>query len=183
MSKVRRRPLVVGLVLVAVMVTAGAVVVIADPFRPDPNEVCDGVTREAWGCDPDQPSFSATTCAGVGEEFGSQLDRRALAIIRGPAGERGETRATRMASTKGLLSVRVNQYLRRNGMAVDCDLDEFLPAAESRFSQELRDRAGEVLFDGDVVYTYEDWLEDLVRFVRVIDLDEHEPVDLPASTG
>ncbi len=68
-----------ALALVAGLAVVAAVVA-TRPFGPPPPDRrnCDGVSAEAGGCDPDQPRFTATTCEGVGREFGIELNRRAL---------------------------------------------------------------------------------------------------------
>lgn len=71
-----------------------------------------------------------------------------------------------------LLSVRANDHLRETGLRPDCDIPEFLQAAEAEFSLELKSSVGEVLYDGAPPASYEEWLEELTRNIGVIDEEE-----------
>jgi hypothetical protein len=73
-----------------------------------------------------------------------------------------------------LMTARANEYLRNNGMAVDCDVDEFLAAADPEFSDTLREAAGSLLSEFEE-HDYEDWLADLRDALLVIDTDEEQP--------
>lgn len=165
------RPLLLLAVLIAIVVGGVGIFMLT---RPDPREVCDGVTRRTGGCDPGQPVFSATTCAGVGREFGIQLDRRLTAVLAEPQVKNGENRGVRAGRQTYLLTTRANQYLRRQGMVTDCDVDEFVTAAESQFSQRFKDGAGSILSDTGTV-SYEEYLDALRDILKVIDQDEHLP--------
>lgn len=70
-----------------------------------------------------------------------------------------------------------NKHLRDTGLVADCEMDEFLRAAEEQFSDELRARAGEVVDDGSHVRTYEDWRDMLIGFLGVIDQEEDVPYE------
>jgi hypothetical protein len=59
-------------------------------------------------------------------------------------------------------------------MAVDCDVDEFLAAADPEFSDTLREAAGSLLSEFEE-HDYEDWLADLRDALLVIDTDEEQP--------
>jgi hypothetical protein len=173
------RPKFLLALAISALLAAGAVAVIATAFTPDPKEVCEGIPRHSGGCDPDQPRFSSPTCAGVGEEAGAELDRRGRAIIDGPTSVGGESRAVRLAEMVILVTGRANQYLRDNGMIKACGVDEFMAAAEMRFSEPLKARVGDYLFD-DTSRPYSEWLADVRRMARVIDMGEDEPF-LPPS--
>ncbi len=67
-------------------------------------------------------------------------------------------------------------------MVGDCDVDEFMTGAEPQFSPELRSRAGEFLDDGDTVYSYEEWLDEVRDILQVIEPEEDEPF-LPPETS
>lgn len=133
---------------------------------------CAGIGAELGGCDEDLPQFTATECTAVGREFGAFLDQRTLAIITGPDAVDGEARSVRIMQTLVLLSVLANRYLREIDLHADCDVPEFLEAAEGEFSGELRDSVGDVLFDGAPPATYQDWRQELARTISVIDAEE-----------
>jgi hypothetical protein len=141
---------------------------------PSPS-FCDGIDAQFGGCDADRPVFNGTTCADVADEFGRQINDRSLAIIAGPADANGESRAVRMTHLMVVAASLANKHLRDNGLVADCDMDEFMAEAEAQFSDELRQRAGEVVDDGSHVRTYEDWRAALVGFVGVIDQEEDVP--------
>lgn len=176
------RPMTVALVLTLVVATAvvGAVVV-ANVLAPDPDEVCEGIPREMGGCDPDQPTYAGATCAEVGQEFGAQLDQRGLAVIDGPASRDGESRAVRLNETVILVLGRANQYLRDTGLIHSCGVDGFIAAAETRFSEPFKARVGDYLYD-DTSRPYAEWLEELRRIARVVDMDEDQPF-LPTASA
>lgn len=158
-------------VLIAAMVGGVGLFLIT---RPDPREVCDGVTRRAGGCDPGQPVFTEIACAGVGREFGIQLDRRLTAILDEPQVKDGENRGVRAGRQTYLLTTRANQYLRRQGMVTDCDVDEFLTAATTQFGPRFKEGAGSILSDTGTV-SYEEYLDALRDILKVIDQAEHLP--------
>ena len=171
----RRQLIVIGAALV-LAVGVGAVVVLGT--RAPLPEVCDGVSRGTGGCDPDQPEFTADTCAGVAREFGIQLEERSLPIMDGPAVVNGEGRAVRLLHLNGLMTARVDRYLRRAGLVDDCGTDEFLIAAEAEFSDDFKRRAGEYLYDGQS-RPYTEWRAELRQFLSVIDQDEDVPIQTP----
>jgi len=141
--------------------------------KPEP-QVCDGVDRLFGGCDPDQPVFVCTTCTEVGDEFGQQLNERVVRIIRDPAVVDGERRSVRNSSVEFLLTARANQHLRAIGIVAECGVDEFLAAAEMRFTEELRTQVGPALSEPQPL-SYADWLADLRRTLRAIDMEENAP--------
>lgn len=49
-------------------------------------EICDDVTREAGGCDPNQPTFEAMDCETLAESTVRQLTERFMDIHEGPDG-------------------------------------------------------------------------------------------------
>ena len=78
-----------------------------------------------------------------------------------------------------LVTARANQYLRAQGLVAECGVDEFVAAAESQLSEPFKERVGAYLYDGSP-RPYGEWLENLRRTVRVIDMGENEPF-LPAT--
>lgn len=64
------------------------------PDVPTPT-FCDGIDSVIGGCDEDLPPFTATDCAGIGEEFGALLDERTRAVLTGPADVEDEARSVR----------------------------------------------------------------------------------------
>ena len=63
---------------------------------------------------------------------------------------------------------RANQYLRTEGMIDGCrDPTAFVAAAEPAFSERLREKAGDYLFEGASV-TYQVWRDELVRMLGIL---------------
>ena len=177
----RSRTLIILLSLLAVGAAATGALALATALAPNPNEVCSGIPRDMGGCDQPQPTFSGETCSDVGRQFGSHVNARGLAIIEGPASLGGESQSVRLNEVVILVTSRANQYLRDNGMTTDCGVDEFVTGAETQFSEAFKARVGDYLYDG-TTRPYSEWLENLRRTVRVIDMGEDEPF-LPPSLG
>lgn len=74
-----------------------------------------------------------------------------------------------------LTSSLANKHLRENDLVRQCDVEEFLAAAEAQFSEDLRRRAAEFLDDGTQERSYEEWRAALETFLMVIDQDENLP--------
>lgn len=171
-GKVRREVIVAATVVLAIGVGAIAL----GAFAPDSNQVCDGVQRTLGGCDANQPTFVGDSCSEVGAEFGAQLDRRIVDILRGAEVVEGQAKSARVSAAEFLLTARANQHLRRIGIVADCRADEFLAAAEPHFSDELKAGLGPALSQfQDHPYTYEEWRVDLLQTLSAIDMDEDEP--------
>jgi hypothetical protein len=141
----------------------------AEPTEPP---LCDGITANVGGCDEDQPTYTGTTCAELAREWGDEVDRRLSAVIDGPAVVDGETKSVQQTDVLALTSTRLSLYMDRTGLLDSCDLPEFLPIAEERFSDKLHDGVGSIIYDGEPVVSYEEWLADMEKFIAVIDTDD-----------
>ena len=133
---------------------------------------CDGISARAGGCDEDQPTYNGTTCAELAREWGDEVDRRLSTVIDGPAVVDGEAKSARQSSVLVLASTRLSMYMDGAGLLESCDLPEFLPIAEEQFSDKLREGVGSIIYDGEPVVSYEEWLADAERYIRVIDTDD-----------
>jgi hypothetical protein len=140
---------------------------------PSPT-TCDGIAAEFGACDEDRPVFNGQTCSEVGAEFGEQLSPRAIDIFDGPQTVDGNDRTVLLTRLVVLHIQLANKHLRDSGQAVDCDVPEFVEAAEAELSSEFKARVGDNVFFGQTV-SYEEWRADLERFLVVIDRDENEP--------
>jgi hypothetical protein len=134
--------------------------------------ICAGVDAEMGGCEERQPEFAATDCEGVGREFGAQLEEWTMGIVEGPESVDGQARSVRLLQAMVLVSSRANAHLKEIGLHADCDVPEFLSAAEDEFTPKLRDSVGGASYDGDPVATYEEWLAEVSRMLRIIDAEE-----------
>ena len=143
---------------------------------------CDGIDAELGGCDSDRPTFSGETCSAVAQEFGRQLSERAVRIFDGPQTVDGNDRTAQLTHVMVLHIQLANKHLRDTAQAVDCDVPEFIEAAVVAFSPEFRERVGANAFHGQIV-SFEQWLEDLERFLIVIDQDEDAPYGARSSSS
>lgn len=139
-----------------------------DPSAP----VCAGVDAQKWGCDDEQPNFTARDCPAVGREFGIMVDERTVEIIQGPEAVAGEARSVRLRQAIVLVSARANDHLKELGIHASCDVPAFLEAAEAEFSPSLRDGVRDALYDGAPAATYDEWRSELTLMLGIIDADE-----------
>ncbi len=133
--------------------------------------ICNGISSDVGGCDRDLPSFVGTDCETIARQYGSELNRRVLAVINGPAVVENKSQAVRESDAMSLLTSLANARLRTIGEVAKCSAPQFLAAAEPQFSADLRAHAGQHLYDGAVV-DYAAWKGELLRFLEIIDLNE-----------
>ena len=69
----------------------------------------------------------------------------------------------------------MGMQLHKVNLQADCDVPEFMAAAEPMFSQTIRDGVGAALSDNSPPSTYQDWLDDVGRVIRAIDDGESPP--------
>jgi hypothetical protein len=141
---------------------------------PSP-EVCNGISAEVGGCDADLPTYAGIDCEAVGREFGRQYGERALRIFDGPANVDGNARSVQLVQAAVVSVQLANKHLRDNGLVADCDADTFLAAAEETLPAGFRERIGDFLYEETRQSTYEEWREDILRFLVVIDQEEDLP--------
>jgi hypothetical protein len=139
---------------------------------------CGGVSSDIGGCSAERHTFTGSTCRDLAVEWATVLDKAVLRVLDGPDAEGGNRRSTRLRQALVIATADVNTRLQLLHLEADCDVPEFMAAAEPRFSASLRDRVGAALFDGDPVSTYQDWLADVGRVIRAIDDGES-----PAPSG
>lgn len=145
------------------------------PFaRASPTDppVCDGIRADVGGCDSSRPVFAGTTCEAIANEWVAAIDERVRPIISGPPVEDGKQRSSRISDVLVVSSVIAAMRLDDLGLLDSCDAPTFLEAADTGFSDELHDGIGATLFDGQPVATRDDWAEELLRAIRIIDEGE-----------
>jgi hypothetical protein len=141
----------------------------AEPTQPP---ICDGISANMGGCDEDQPTYTGATCPELAREWGDEVDRRLSAVIDGPATVDGEAKSVQQTQVLVLTSTRLSMYMDRTGLLDSCDVPEFLPIAEEEFSEKLREGVGSIIYDGEPVVSYEEWLAGVEKFIAVIDRDD-----------
>jgi hypothetical protein len=160
-----------GMCLVAVVVVAGCGgAQVTSPANSEPS-ICNEIPSTFGGCDPDRPVFAGSTCQGLAAEWGRDVDKRIVGVIRGPADEDGNAKSARNVDALVLSSMVVRMRLDELGIRPSCGLDRFWPIAEQQFSADLRSGAGAILWDGNPVVTFNDWAARAKDIVGMIEKD------------
>ena len=136
---------------------------------PATQQVCDGISADVGGCTTPRHTFTGRTCIDLAKEWAGVLDPALVAILDGPAVSQTNGRSVRLQQALVIATADMNIRLRDLNLQDGCDAPEFLAAAEPLFSSRLKSGIGDVLFDGNPVSTYDDWLGDVRRELRVID--------------
>lgn len=163
------------LAIVAIVASCGST---ASPAPSATQQVCDGISADIGGCTTPRHTYTGSTCIDLAKEWASVLTPALVAIVDGPAVVHENGRSVRLQQALVIATADMNARVRSLNLQGECDAPEFLAAAELLFSTRLRDGIGAALFDGNPVSTYEDWLSDVRRQLRVIDDGES-----PAPSG
>jgi len=158
----------VQLIAYAILLAIVATIASCAPTASPSQAVCDGISSEVGGCTAERHKFIGSTCEALGKEWGEVLDRAVVAIIDGPEAVAKQARSVRLRQALVIATADMNTRLQELKLQADCDLPEFMAAAEPTFSEKLRAGVGAALFDGSPA-TYEDWLEDVRKVARSID--------------
>lgn len=158
-----RTPWWAGTLLAAVAVIAACN---AAPQASPSQEVCDGISADMGGCTGERHQFTSTTCADLAREWVTVLDPAVVAILDGPAGVR---RSSLLKQAVVITTLDMNTRLRALDLQADCDAPEFMAVAVPLFSDKVRSGVGNALWDGEPPATFEEWLDDVRRTLRVID--------------
>jgi hypothetical protein len=121
------------------------------------------------GCEPGRHTFTSTTCAALAREWATVFDAAVVGVLDGPEAVNDSARSARLRQALVITMADLNQQLQALSLQADCDLPEFMAAAEPLFSAKVRAEAGNAMFDGDPPATYEEWLADVRKVVRSID--------------
>lgn len=154
-----KRSLLVGIGTLLAVAGIGIGVRAAQP------DYCGFVSREVGGCDRNQPTFTASTCEGLAEEFGTQLNDRLLAIVNNPP-PRDLTHATKASMDRGLVTIRMNQHMQR--IRLTCDPRQMLEDVEPHLSVEFRRKAPDYIDDGDTAYDWDHYRKELLDSLKLI---------------
>lgn len=119
-------------------------------------------------------------CARAGAEFGDALDQRILEILDTVEPRDWQGAPSLISFAEARLAARAIAELRDDGRSAECDADEFLTAAEGKFSDELRAGVGPALRlldeERDDV-SYAEWLANLREMLAAMDPDPAPPPD------
>lgn len=166
-----RTPKLLGLAMLLAVVAVIAACSAAPQASPT-QRVCDGISEDMGGCTAERHDFTSSTCADLAREWATVFDEAIVGILNGrdAGGDQAPSSLIRQALV--ITTVDMNSRMRELGLRADCDLPEFMAAAEPLFSAELRAGVGSALYDDKPPATYEEWLDDVRRVVRVIDDEE-----------
>jgi hypothetical protein len=159
--------------LAMLLMVVSAIAACSSGVTASPSQtVCDGISSDVGGCTTERHEFTGTTCEGLAKEWAVALDGKIVGILNGPGsvGELG--RSVRIRQALILTTTDMNTRLTELGLQADCDLPEFMAAAEPMFSGALKAGVGDALYDGKPPATYEEWLQDVSHVVRMIDEGE-----------
>jgi hypothetical protein len=163
-----RLPRQILLLLTAVSLATGCATAMGSPTQT----VCGGISSQAGGCDPNRHIFVESTCDDLAREWATVVDGRIVGIIDGPEDVGGEARSVRLKQAVVGATIDVNGRMRALDIRVDCNAEAFLDVAEAELSPSLKAGVGSVMYDGDPVVGYQEWLADVERSVRMIDQEE-----------
>jgi hypothetical protein len=140
-------------------------------------EVCNDVTRDAGGCDPNQPTFEAMDCPDLAASTAQQITERLTNVYQGPAGGE-DSKATQALKHTTLVVVRLNQHVREHDLP--CYSDNMWELMEPLFPAEFRPIAGTLLYDWEIQDqpepTWDDWVERFrTRTLTLLDGERESP--------
>ena len=162
----QRTPWWAGTLLAAIAVIAACN---AAPQASPTQEVCDGISADMGGCTAERHKFTSSTCADLAREWVTVLDPAVVAILDGPDGVNNDGRSVRLKRAVVITTLDMNTRLRELELQEDCDAPEFMAVAVPLFSDKVRSGAGNALWNGNPPATFEEWLDDVRRTLRVID--------------
>lgn len=136
--------------------------------------ICDGISSDVGGCEA-RHSFTATTCAGLAEEWARELDRRLLLIIRDPNRDPAQAASVRLRQALSIVTIDMNTRLVSQNLKEGCDVPEFLAVGQQFLSPELKSGVGAAMYDNAPAVTYDEWLADVRSVLRMIDEREESP--------
>ena len=114
-------------------------------------------------------TYTGSTCADVGSQFGQQLNDQVLVIIEANRATPGN--ASDPISTAVIrLAQGANDRLRALDITDDCDVPEFLSAADQAMGDELRSTVGD--FATTPVVTWDVWHDYVRDQLTIIDPEE-----------
>ncbi len=137
---------------------------------PGPS-ICNGVSSDIGGCDPDLPTYTGTTCRQLSAEYAGMLEREMLAVLAQPAEVGGEARSVRSFHREVLLTSRLTDRMLELDLIPICDLPDFMLEVDATFSDEFKTRVGALVNDGAPPNTYNDWRTELLRLLSGIDTE------------
>jgi hypothetical protein len=155
--------------LLAIVAVSASCNAFASSATPSPAVCADGISSEMGGCDVPRHVYTGSTCADLAKEWVGVLNSTAGSVVTGPATVGDQAKSVRLHLAMVTSTVGVNARIRELDLAAQCDVPGFMAVAEPLLSPELRSGAGQAMYDGDPVASFEEWLVDLRKVLRVID--------------
>jgi hypothetical protein len=154
--------------LLAIVAVSASCIAGAGSATPSPAVCPDGISTEMGACDT-RHVYTGSTCAELAREWVGVLNATAGPVVTGPPTVGDQARSVRLHLAMVTSAVGVNARIRELDLARECDVPGFMAVAEPLLSPELRSGAGQAMYDGDPVASFDDWLADLRKTLRVID--------------
>jgi|GEM_PF-5447397 len=164
----KNRRFALPVILAVVALVASCTLSQDDTSQPSPT-VCDGVSSEAGGCTLSRHTYTSVTCQDLAEEWATVVDATVVGVLHGPAEVEGQGRSVLLRQVVVIATVDLNEHLRDLGLRGSCVAGDFVATAEPAFSEELRAGVGDALYDGLPPASYEEWLADVLKTVRIIE--------------
>lgn len=133
-------------------------------------EYCDDVQADIGGCGPDRPVYEGTTCDAVAGEWGDAIERLIVPIFGEPPLLGDKQKSARVHDALVLATVTAGLHMDEAGMLGTCTSADFIAIAEPGLGQEFRDGIDDALYDAAPIATWDQFLFELERVIRVIDV-------------
>ena len=117
-------------------------------------------------------TYTGTTCAAIGHEFGKQLNDQVLAIIDADRATPGNA-SDPISTAVNRLAQGANIRIKAIDIQDACDVPEFMAAADEDLSAELRTTVGD--FATTPVVPWDVWLQYVRGQMSIIDPEESPP--------
>jgi len=140
------------------------------PTTPEPS-VCDDIQADIGGCRVDRPVYLALDCDGLAGEWGASIERLVTPIFAEEPLRDGKQKSARIHDAMVLATIAAGLHMDRHGLLGTCESAAFMEIAGPAFGEPFRAGIGDALYDAAPVATWDQFLFELQRVVRVIDVD------------
>ena len=158
--------LIVGLATVALLLVACTA---TGSTTPPPSD-CGNIPASIGGCSSGRPVYAGTTCDELAEEWATAVDRLVTATFSEPALIDGKQRSARIQDAMILASITAGMRLNDLGLLGTCKAEDFVATADPLFGDQFRAGIPSMLYDGAPTATWEQFLFDLRRAIKIIDV-------------
>jgi hypothetical protein len=138
-------------------------------------EICGDIPADIGGCSSNRPVYQGTTCEAVGQEWGRWIERLVTPIFDDAGVVDGEQKSVRVHEALVLATITAGLHLDEVDLLGVCTSTDFVALADRGFSQGFRDGLGSVLYDDAPTATWDQFLFELQRAIKVIDVSAAPP--------